>query len=232
MKHFFSTLFLIICVTAATAQNTDCKVLADSLKGTYDGECKSGKANGTGKAVGIHTYDGEFKNGLPEGKGKYTWPNGDYYYGSWKKGQKEGKGELHSFAGGKESKVTGYWKKDHYRGEYEEPYVITNKTNEIGRVQVTKMSSKERTFTVTVESLQNNASLSSSSFQTATVMTSHQVTRGSYVSKSSNALTNKEITTFRGIIFPFRCILNFGTSMVEIEIFEEGGWDMVVPINK
>lgn len=232
MKQLLFLLVLSVSINNASAQNSECSVLLDSLKGTYTGECKSGKANGTGKAVGIHTYDGEFKNGLPEGKGKYTWGNGNYYYGSWKKGQKDGKGELHRFEDGKETLVTGYWKKDNYKGEYENPYVITNVTSEIGRVQVSKMSSNESSIMVTVESLVSNQSLSSSSFQTGTVMTAHQVTRGSYMSKSSNALTNKEVSTFRGVVFPFRCIFTFGTSVIEIEFFEKGAWDVVVPINK
>lgn len=232
MKRLLLLLVLSIALLNASAQTATCTVLLDSLKGTYEGGCKNGKANGTGKATGINTYDGEFKNGYPEGKGKYTWSNGNYYYGSWKKGQKEGKGELHQFEDGKETLVTGYWKKDNYRGEYENPYVITNVTPEIGRVQVSKMSSTESTISVTVESLVNSSSLTRSSFQTTAVMTAHQVIRGQYVSKSNNALTNKEVTIFRGVIFPFRCRFEFGTSMIEIEFFEKGAWDVIVPINK
>jgi hypothetical protein len=207
-------------------------VVPDSIKGTYEGECKGGKANGNGKSVGIHTYDGEFKNGYPEGKGRYTWPNGNYYFGGWKKGLKDGKGELHRFENGTESVVKGYWKKDNFKGEYENPYVITNTTSDIGRVQVTNMNSNDASVTVTVESLTNSGSLSSGTFQTSTVMTSHQVMRGTYISKSNNAMTNKEITTFRGVVFPFRATFNFGNSIVEIEFFEKGAWDVVVPINK
>lgn len=231
MKQLFLFLVLLITINWAKAQ-TPCSVLVDSLKGTYEGECKNGKANGAGKAVGINTYEGEFKNGVPEGKGKYTWSNGNYYYGSWKKGQKDGKGELHQFADGKENLVTGYWKKDNYRGEYEHPYVITNVTSDIGRVQVNKMSSTESSVSITVESLNNTSSLNSSTFQTTTVMTNHSVLRGQYVSKSSNALTNKEVTVFRSVIFPFRATFNFGSSIVEIEFFEKGGWDVIIPINK
>lgn len=232
MKQLTVFLFITFITVSSFAQNPDCKVLLDSLKGTYEGECSNGKANGNGKAVGINTYEGEFRNGLPEGKGKYTWSSGDYYYGGWKKGLKEGKGELHRFENGKESLVTGYWKKDNYRGEYENPYVINNVTPEIGRVQVAKVGSKDHSLTITVENLVGGGSLNSSQFQTSTTMTSHQITRGSYVSKSTNALTNKEITTFRGIVFPFRGVFNFGGSMIDIEIFEEGGWDVIIPINK
>jgi hypothetical protein len=232
MKQLLILLILSAGVINATAQNSDCSVLLDSLKGTYTGDCKNGKANGNGKAVGINTYDGEFKNGLPEGQGKYTWSNGDYYYGGWKKGLKDGKGQLHQFEDGKETLVTGYWKKGSYRGEYENPYVIANVTSEVGRVQVSKMSDNEASITVTVESLISNQSTTASPFQTGTVMTSYQVTRGTFISKSSNALTNKEVTTFRGVVFPFRCIFNFGNSITEIEFFDKGAWDVVVPINK
>ena len=122
-------------------QNTDCKVLLDSLKGSYDGDCKSGKASGNGKAVGINSYEGEFKNGLPEGKGKYTWSNGDYYYGSWKKGQKEGKGELHQFDKEKKTWYRVIGKKTITGASMNIPMLITNVTTEIGRVQVTKYES-------------------------------------------------------------------------------------------
>ena len=108
MKQVFISLLVICSAQVLSAQNPDCKVLLDSIKGTYAGECSNGKASGSGKAVGAHTYEGEFKGGLPEGKGKYTWANGDYYYGSWKKGLKEGKGELHRFENGKESLITDY----------------------------------------------------------------------------------------------------------------------------
>jgi len=231
MKHLLFITLLQFAVSIAFAQE-DCKVLLDSLKGTYTGECKNGKANGNGKSVGINTYDGEFKNGLPEGKGKYTWSNGDYYYGSWKKGQKDGKGELHQFDNGKENVVRGYWKKDNYRGEYENPYLITNTTSDIGRVQVAKITDNDVSVSITVESLVSNSSFTTNSFQTSTVMTNHQVTRGTYISKSNSALPNKEITIFRGVVFPFRCTFNFGNSIVEIEFFEKGAWDVVIPINK
>jgi hypothetical protein len=230
MKQSLFILLFVIAVNHIQAQNAECKVLLDSIKGTYTGECKNDKANGNGKSVGVHTYDGEFKNGFPEGKGKYTWANGDYYYGSWKKGLKDGKGELHHFENGVERLTTGYWKKGNYRGEYENPYVITNTTSDVGRVQVDKISDNEAAITVTVESLGNNASFASAG--RPAVMTAHQVTRGQYISKSSNELTNKEVTVFRGVIFPFRCTFNFGSTIVEIEFFDKGAWNVLIPINK
>ncbi|MGB5007542.1 MAG: hypothetical protein WBO39_11445 [Ferruginibacter sp.] len=232
MKHLLTLIFFTVAIKMASAQTAPCEVLIDSLKGKYEGECKNGKANGAGKATGINSYEGDFKKGLPEGKGKYTWSNGNYYYGGWKSGLKDGKGELHQFENGKETLITGYWKKGNYRGEHENPYLITNATTDIGRVQVSKVSEGEYSISITVESLNTTSSISSNSFQTSTTMTAHQVTRGQYVSKSTAAMTNKEVTIFRGVIFPFRCIFNFGTSILEMEFYEKGGWDVIVPINK
>ena len=41
------------------------------IQGTYEGDCKDGKASGKGNAIGEDTYEGNFKNGYPDGTGKY-----------------------------------------------------------------------------------------------------------------------------------------------------------------
>ena len=48
-------------------------------------------------------------------------------------------------------------------------------------------------------------------------MTGVQVTRGSFVIKSTNVLTNKEVTTFPGCRFPVPGDDEFGNSMIDIE---------------
>ena len=232
MKQLITALLFFFSIYTVSAQTKPCFVAPDSLKGSYEGECINGKANGNGKAIGIDTYEGDFKNGLPEGKGKYTWKNGDYYYGGWKKGLKDGKGELHLPVNGEDSVIFGYWKKDVYKGLYEYPFVIVNNTTDIGRVEVNKLRQGDNSITVSVENLISGSSIYSSGLQTTTTMTDDKVSRGSYMSKSSNALTNKEITTFQGVNFPFRVWMHFGNSNVEIEFFESGSWDVRVPINK
>lgn len=232
MKKIITLALLFFSIFNSKAQNTTCEVGLDSLKGSYEGGCSGGKANGEGIAIGIDTYAGTFKNGLPEGKGKYTWKNGDYYYGSWKKGQKEGKGELHLPVNGEDSVIMGYWKKGVYRGQYENPFVIHNTTSDIGRVEVNKIRGGQMNISVTVQNLVGGGGLTNSPLVTTTRMTDFKVIRGSYMSKSSNALTNREITTFQGVIFPFRVYLYFGNAAVEVELFEEGSWDISVPINK
>lgn len=233
MKKLLLLSFLSVIIVAARSQNTDCKVTSDSLKGAYTGDCKNGKAEGKGVATGTDTYDGDFKNGLPEGLGKYTWKNGNYYYGGWKKGLREGKGELHDFGNGTEKLVTGYWKKDKYIGFYENPYKILSSTTDIGRVEMRSMSKKGRSISVTVKGLSDNMgnSINNSSVN-ITVLTDFQIHRGSYISKSNTKLTNSDVTVFRDVVFPFMATFNFGNSILQIEIYEEGEWDINVPLLK
>src|SRR5688500_4937365 len=101
--------FIIVCVSS-NVYAQDCLVALESIKGTYEGGCDKGKANGKGKASGSDTYEGEFKNGLPEGQGKYNWKNKSFYVGSMKKGLRDGKGEMHYIlTSGYDSTVTGFW---------------------------------------------------------------------------------------------------------------------------
>ena len=73
------------------------------------------------------TYVGDQKNGQPDGKGVLTDTIGNVFKGSFKKGKKEGYGELTiKNAIGKDSTLVGYWKKDQYVGLYEYPYKIIN----------------------------------------------------------------------------------------------------------
>ena len=178
-------------------------------------------------------YQGTFKNGWPEGKGKYTWKNGDYFYGGWKKGLKDGKGELHLPVNGVDSVISGYWKKGVYKGQYENPYIIHNYSSDVGRVEINRMTGgKQSSITLTVESLVGGGSIYASTNKSQlTGMTNLEVSRGSYMSKSTNTMTNKDVTTFQGVVFPFRAKFSFGNSMVEIELLQEGDWNITVPIN-
>ena len=89
-----------------------------SLKGTYSGECKKGKANGKGKAVGTDTYEGQFKAGYPEGEGTYVWSSGNRFTGRLAAGFKDGYGTmLYKRTNAADSVVEGYWKKDLYVGK-------------------------------------------------------------------------------------------------------------------
>lgn len=230
MKHLFFSVVLSIGLVGASAQNPDCKVLADSLKGTYAGGCKSGKADGAGKATGTDSYDGEFKNGLPDGKGKYSWKNGDVYEGSFKKGLKEGYGELRKNSGNKDSVLTGFWKKDVYKGKFEKPYIVHNTTSEVSRVEVNKTGNADKTITVSVTLLTGTGNQNTRDNKTVMVMTDVQIIKGVFLYKSSSTISNKDVTIFRGVDFPFRARFYFGNASVDVEIFEPGEWDILVPI--
>jgi hypothetical protein len=231
MKKLLLLSILSISIFTAKSQNADCKVLSDSLKGIYEGDCKNGKAEAKGKATGTDSYEGEFKNGLPDGKGKYTWKNGDFYDGQWKKGMKDGKGELRTIENSKNTVKTGYWKKDKYIGLYENPYKILTASSEIGRVEVRNNNKKGSSVNVTVSSLGSNISLANSASEAIT-MTDFQITGGGYVTKLVTKLSNGELTIFKGVSFPFVATFNFRSTVLQIEIFEEGDWDITVPILK
>lgn len=228
-------LLLLGCFIGKTVlcQNADCKVMIDSLKGNYAGACESGKANGQGKATGTDSYEGWFVNGYPEGKGMYTWKDGHYFVGQFKKGKLNGMGDMYyESASGNDSVITGFWEKDKYKGLYENPYKIYSTTTDIARVRVTKISNKESNISVTVTNLRSNFDLYNNSLTTTTVMTNYSIIQGIFLNKIVNTLTNSQITTFKDVSFPFRATFYFGNSSVDIELLEPGDWEIEVPINK
>ena len=213
MKQFSALLLLIISFTTASAQNADCKVLSDSLKGVYEGACKDGKANGTGKATGIATYDGDFKNGYPDGQGKYTWASGDFYYGGWKKGLKDGKGEIHYVGNGKLLK--GYWKKDKYKGEFEDPYQII----EMGPAVTYKSIQHLGTHKMSVY-----ISMKSGVMATANV-DNYIILNGHFQRTNNTQMTLTQTVEFTDVQFPFRVKFNgINNGVIDIEFYEAGEW--------
>mgnify|MGYP002388643376 FL=1 len=117
---------LFCSVSSLQAQQNDCKVLLESISGTYTGKCKKGLAHGKGSAQGIDYYEGTFSKGLPSGKGLYRWSDGSYYDGEWKDGKKDGRGKLVRDG----SEISGFWKNDEYIGkEIIPPYKVTRSLN-------------------------------------------------------------------------------------------------------
>ena len=139
MKKLFLPLFIIIL---QPSYGQDCKVSLDALAGNYSGECKNGKAEGNGKAVGRDTYEGQFKNGLPNGTGKYTWSNGNTYEGAFSKGMQEGNGTMIYHYTYRDSLVQGYWKKGEYAGKYIKPYLIHARTIHVTSISCKPVNSK------------------------------------------------------------------------------------------
>jgi len=217
----------LLVFTTAGAQET-CEVSVAPLKGTYTGDCEKGKANGQGKAVGTDTYEGSFKKGYPEGSGKYTWKNGDSYTGAFKKGLKEGKGQMNSTVDGKAKVVTGFWKKDEYMGKYEKPYILHGTTSNVGRVEINRTKSTRSTITIEVHSLINGTMSGGSRIPSLTEI---RTLTGTFNTKITNKLSNKEVSVLQAVIFPFKATFVFDSnSQVDVEFFEEGEWTIDVPI--
>jgi hypothetical protein len=141
---------IINCINAQ--QTPSCKVLLKEISGTYNGTCKNGLADGSGIASGEETYIGSFKNGLPDGKGVYKHKNGSVYSGNWKNGLKEGEGELKYIINGKDSIITGTWKKGKFLGQSnkKEDFKIINQSN-IQYYSIKKVSENGNTVEVTFE---------------------------------------------------------------------------------
>jgi len=124
-----------------------CKVLMETIAGTYEGDCKKGLAHGYGKAAGLDTYEGEFKKGLPHGKGIYSWRNGDVYNGEWSKGKMDGKGELLKFRENEDDLlIIGYWLEGEYVGISRYPYKVISKSLTVQQVRFNRINADEKTI--------------------------------------------------------------------------------------
>lgn len=116
---FAAVLILILNFNGFTQDTTSCKVLLESISGSYDGGCKDGLAHGRGFAEGKDKYKGRFRLGVPDGSGIYYFSNGDYYHGAFKNGKKHGKGEFYSAINNKT--IKGIWKDDSLNLEISDP---------------------------------------------------------------------------------------------------------------
>ncbi|MES2330025.1 MAG: hypothetical protein V4539_10510 [Bacteroidota bacterium] len=237
MKLIF--LFLIMATGAVTSGKAQgCKVLLKPLAGSYDGDCRSNKADGHGKAVGIDTYEGEFKSGYPEGKGIYTWKSKDWYDGNWKNGMREGEGSMHIMQEGKrDSIVSGFWKKDRYVGKFEKPYKILGQTQTISTVDVTPGESKFNEIVVILSNVTGGLNTISSRQRTGgpipkIKLTAVDVTKGSYDGFFSEIPYQPNATKYimRKVVYPFTAYFRTDTDFVEIAFYEEGSYSIDIKV--
>ena len=215
------------------AQQTNCIVNVKELQGSYEGECKSQKAHGKGKAVGEDTYEGEFKNGYPEGTGKYSWKNGSWYEGGFKNGVKEGDGIMHIItASQKDSTVTGFWRKGAYVGLYESPFKVQSKSYRISTVKVEEM--KTTTTPYEVEIYLTSVSGGAASIYNGgeipkPVISDVVVNRGSYL--TMDAVTNTPKSNFyyfKDVIFPFSANFKIGQEEVVIDFYKAANYKVEI----
>lgn len=212
-------LFFSICILRA---QENCEVKVKELQGTYTGGCEKGKANGNGKAIGTDIYEGEFKDGYPDGKGMYTWKDGHYYIGLFKKGRMEGKGDMYyESASGKDSVISGYWKKDKYYGEYEKQYIVIANTTRINKIDCSLTDKKGDNIFITVH--QRNGSSSPA------YVTNVSSISGFYYSKNNQVQTNSSLTRVQQVAFPFHAIFYLSNGEnAEIKFNEKGNYDVYI----
>lgn len=212
------TTALLLMTLYSEAQ--DCMVEIEALKGKYEGECKKGKANGKGMAIGTDSYEGEFRNGYPDGAGKYTWKNGNCYEGTWKKGEIDGQGTMHySLITGGDSTVTGFWKKGQYVGKYKNLYSVYSRSHSVSNITFKK--NKDNTNEVTIHS-----KYGSNSSVPIGAWGDMEIINGSFALKESiDDVPGLRIIRYRAVVFPFRVKITYAINQVlEFEIFEAGNW--------
>jgi hypothetical protein len=216
MKQILFAQFLLLCCIAAEAQTEPCEVIADSLKGTYTGDCKKGLAHGVGTAQGKDKYTGEFKKGLPDGFGTYFWQAGASFTGSWKKGLRDGKGTLR-LPGLDTAGKKGYWEKGQYKGEYESPWVIHRLPNVLSRT-VMKIDESRNTVIIKLQSgVNGNGDVAS-----------FTLLGGNYMRYDTRIQDVKSEIEFQHVTFPFRVRFVSGGDFVDAEFFEKGNWEFFI----
>ena len=229
MKSLHLNLILLFIIPLASlAQN--CTVDLAAINSSYTGDCKKGKADGKGKATGTDIYEGEFKNGKPDGSGVYTWANGNHFSGNWKNGLKNGSGMMvYKAADGKDSVISGFWKKDSYLGLYEKPYIIHSRTIHVTNISIKKIDETKDQFEIFLDSETGNIPTSITAANPITPqpeITNLDLVQGNYLRRIDNTRLAKKLGyLYEEVIFPFRGKFTIGNNdIVDIEILEAGKW--------
>ncbi len=229
----------LLCIMFTVAYSTiilsqDCSVEKETLKGSYTGECKNGKANGKGKATGTDTYDGEFRSGQPDGQGTYTWSNGNSYSGKFSKGQRDGKGTMYyKRTNAADSIIDGYWKKDAYIGKFEKPYTVYFKSKAVTEVEIELKKNTFKQITFFINSTSGGAASLDGTEMPKMKVDDIQVIKGSYGRTMSNSNNSKKTEMILyDVNFPVRMKVSMGNEQIEVEFNEEGSYSVNVRINQ
>ncbi len=219
MKKVLFILFLLFHFLSSGAQQQECKVLMQSISGTYSGECRKGLAHGKGIARGRDYYEGQFIKGLPDGTGIYRWAGGIYYEGKLEKGLRHGEGKMVY----PDSVVTGIWKEDRYAGkELIPPYEIISSMS-VTRYTISKI--KAQNYNIKVRIRQGGADNISIEGFTMAYDSGNEFRNGNYYGlenirfplsiKIKYRSWNQLMTSQFNVVFEF--VIN-----------EPGSWDVVI----
>ena len=177
------------------------------------------------------TYVGDLKNGQPDGKGVLTDTIGNVFKGSFKKGKKEGYGELTiKNAIGKDSTLVGYWKKDQYVGLYEYPYKIMSKSYMISNASIAyePANPSGNIIEVSVESVSGGSATLSGEMPKPT-MTEHIFNKGSYQEMFPRTNQQKRnVYIFQNVIFPVIAVFKFGNEDITVEFNDTKNYKLTV----
>lgn len=231
MKKTTPLLFFLFFSSTGFSQN--CAVEMQSLKGTYTGDCKKGKATGKGKASGTDMYDGEFKSGLPDGEGIYTWSNGNRFTGTFSAGLKEGKGTMvYKRQNAADSIVNGYWKMDLYAGINREPYRIIYKSKKVNEVDVEYKQDGYKKIVFVITNTSGGGLFIDGTEMVRAKVDEVQLLTGAYGRLFINDNHAKKTESIlEDVIFPIRFKAIIGEEEIEMEFREAGNYTITLRIN-
>ena len=177
------------------------------------------------------TYVGDQKNGQPDGNGVMTDTSGNVFKGSFKKGKKEGYGELtYKTIFDKDSTLVGYWKKDQYIGMYEYPYKILSKSYMIGNASISSdpANPSGNIIEVSVESVSGGSATLSGEMPKPT-LTEYTFNKGSFQEMFPRTNQQKRnIYIFQNVIFPIQAVFKFGGEDLTVDLNETKNYKITV----
>jgi hypothetical protein len=187
--------------------------------------------NAQTKTQSATTYVGDQKNGQPDGMGVLTDTSGNVFKGNFKKGKKEGYGELtYKTVFDKDSTLVGYWKKDQFVGYYEYPFKIISKSYMISNasISVEPANPSGNIIEVSVESVSGGSATLSGEMPKPT-LTDYTFNQGSFQEMFPRTNQQKRnIYIFQNVIFPIQAVFKFGGEDITVDFNEKKNYKLVV----
>ena len=183
------------------------------------------------KTQSATTYVGDQKNGQPDGMGVLTDTSGNVFKGNFKKGKKEGYGELtYKTVFDKDSTLVGYWKKDQFVGYYEYPFKVISKSYMVSNASITAEPANPsgNIIEVTVESVSGGSATLSGEMPKPT-LTECIFNKGSFQEMFPRTNQQKRnVYIFQNVIFPIQAVFRFGAEDVTVDFNEKKNYKLVV----